>query len=412
MRKTRTVSWWVLWVAVAIFQTVAASAPTLSPGTWVNITPANVGACTDLQFDAAHRSTLWAAFGGNGVYQSTDGGSSWVQKGSFSSLGRVRVDPNNSNHLYWIGSVSGATLGFYLTTDGGTTWTMPPAFAAGASKWTMDMYNMAVDPSDFNHVIISSHSGWAGFGGDDAGVLETKDGGASFIAHDPVAGMNHGQGIAFLYDQAKGLGNSNTWLLGGGYAAGIYRTTDGGSTWTEVSKTIQDNHGGFDLHYSSTTGFAYIGGYDGLFRSTDNGITWATVLGSAGGWYSSVIGDGHHLYSGQSFVGVDYNLPYIESTEGGGANEGSSWSNMSTQKLPEGPWRMVFDDSNRIIYAATWSGGAWALRVVDPVTRADNEEPAPSVRSATGSKGVRVACNRLLIERRADGAIGGTTETV
>ena len=203
--------------ALAFCVLSGAANPTLPVGTWVKIQPTgNTNACTDLQFDPANPTTLWAALGNDGIYKSTDGGSNWVKRGDFSSFGRVRVDPANPDHLYYIGSVLGA-LGFFVTTDGGANWAVPAAFTAGASKWTNDMYNMAVDPTDFKHVIFSSHSGWTGFGGTDAGVLETKDGGATFIAHDPVAGMDHGQGIAFLFDPAKGIGNSNTWLLGAGY---------------------------------------------------------------------------------------------------------------------------------------------------------------------------------------------------
>ena len=38
---------------------------------------------------------------------------------------------------------------------------------------------------------------------------------------------------------------------------------------------------------------------------------------------------------------------------------------MSAQVIPNGPWRMVFDGSNGILYSANWSSGAWALSVAD-----------------------------------------------
>src|SRR5262249_11947306 len=161
----------------------------------------------------------------------------------------------------------------------------------GAStQWNFDVYNMAADPTDFNHVLLTFHNGWPCCG-NNAGVLETKDGGDSYIVHNPPPGMDHGQGVAFLYDPAKSIGDAKTWVVGAGYNAGIFRTNDAGATWTQVS-TAQENHGGFDAHYSSQ-GYLYIGFDGGVMRSTDNGSTWAAQSnGVPSNWYYSVIGDG------------------------------------------------------------------------------------------------------------------------
>src|SRR6185369_96890 len=146
--------------------------------------------------------TLYGFFGnGGGMRRSTDSGASWVAIGDLpmpNSLGRVRIDPHDSMHLYATGSVQGESLGFWVSHDGGAHWTIPATFLAGAqaSTWTIDVYNIAVDPTDFNHFILSFHGGWSCCG-EDAGVVESTDGGQTFIAHAPATGMNHGQGIAF-----------------------------------------------------------------------------------------------------------------------------------------------------------------------------------------------------------------------
>lgn len=346
------------------------------PGTWRNLTPVSVdltkNSCTDLKFAPSNPSVLYLLVGGDfgkpgGLWKSLDGGGSWVKFPSTPnelSVGRLLVDPSNPNHLYMIGSVNGPTSswGFWISRDGGSNWIMPPAFSAGAATtWTADIYNIAVNPTDFNHIIMSSHRGWPGYG-DDAGVLESKDGGATFIAHFPPAGMNHGNGIAFLMDPAHGQGNGDTWLVGGGYSPGIFRTSDAGQSWTNVATTLQDNHGGFYATYSSQ-GYLYIGVRNGLGRSTDNGATWTLLTLGGGNWYYGAVSDGKYLYTSEAYVGVSYNTPFKVSAEGG-LNEGDSWSAYNLQTMPQGPFRMAFEPANKIIYTANWGGGAWALNVL------------------------------------------------
>jgi photosystem II stability/assembly factor-like uncharacterized protein len=341
----------------------------LITGQWVDITVPGIDPsqtpCTDLQFDPSHAGTLVAFYGTLGVFKSTDWGGSWTAIGDLptpASLGRIRIDPGDASHMYATGSVEGSSLGFWVTNDGGETWTMPEAFTAGAvaGTWNTDVYNIVVDPTDFDHVLLGFHSPWACCG-EDAGIVESTDGGATFVAHAPMAGMNHAQGVAFLFDPSNGIGNANTWLVGGGYEPGLYRTDDAGSSWTHVDD-LHDSHGGFDAHYSAQ-GYVYIGGEGAIFRSTDNGLTWEAENGDGGvpyNWYYGVIGDGEQLYTSAAFVGVDENMPMLVAPEGG-PDEGRVWTAFNDQILPAGPWRMVFDPVHRVIYDATWNGGAWAL---------------------------------------------------
>lgn len=342
------------------------------PGRWRNITPTSIDlsrhSCTDLKFDPSNPTTLYAFYGtGGGVWRSTNAGVSWLPIGDLpkpNSLGRILVDPRDPLHLYATGSVDLGSWGFWVSRDGGQTWTMPQAFQAGAeTTWNLDVYNIAADPSDFEHVLLTFHRGWPGLG-DNSGVLETKDGGASFIVHRPPVGMDHGQGIAFLFDPPTSQGNSRTWLVGAGYGSGIFRTQDAGKTWQKVAP-LQQNHGGFDAHYSSQ-GFVYIGARDGIFRSTDNGATWhPTGVGGAGSgsWYYGVIGDGKRLYTSPAYVSQVYDAPFVVTPEGG-PNEGlAAWTTYNEQTFSQGPWKMVFDAKNRVIYSAHWGGGAWALTV-------------------------------------------------
>jgi len=50
---------------------------------------------------------------------------------------------------------------------------------------------------------------------------------------------------------------------------------------------------------------------------------------------------------------------YITSPE----SDGTTWTDYSAQKFTDGPYRMAFDPTNRIIYSANWNAGVWALKV-------------------------------------------------
>jgi photosystem II stability/assembly factor-like uncharacterized protein len=109
---------------------------------------------------------------------------------------------------------------------------MPPGFETATQKpvGTRDPNSIAVDPTDFNHVLVSFHSPWSD--SNICGVLEGKDGGQTWKAHQPPAGSAKGYGMAvfFLFDPSNGQGDKNTWLFTT-QAGSFYRTTDGGATW-------------------------------------------------------------------------------------------------------------------------------------------------------------------------------------
>jgi photosystem II stability/assembly factor-like uncharacterized protein len=264
----------------------------------------------------------------------------------------MEINPANPLQMYYIGGVRGSSVGFWVSKDGGETWTQPPGFATKANNsadgWSNDLYDVKADPADFNHVLVTFHSPWAFTM--PPGVLESKDGGATWIRHPAPTNWGTGHSIWFL-------GNSTVWLLGA-QTAGYWRTTDAGATWTKVSD--QDmQHGGVGAFYAKT-GVLYVGALGQILRSTDNGLTFQLVGPKTSDGYYAIIGDGNFLYAQAGNTGGNSRgpQPYFISAE----DDGLTWKPYNTQTFSDGPYRMAFDSVNRIVYSANWNDGVWALK--------------------------------------------------
>ena len=352
--------------------TLPPSAPALEPGVWKNITPAShlgfLGApetmiAQGIAMDPCDTATLyWGTTpyepDKGGLFKSRDGGGSWLKVGPFDEPLHVRIDPTDPKHLYVGDGVRGNTQGFWVSHDGGDTWAKPDGFEKVAasigitqSSGMQDIYDIGVDPSDFNHVLLSFHSPWSWDEFDaGAGIIESRDGGDSWNVI-PRQGWAQGHSIRFLYEPELGIGDSNTWLLGT-QGPGYWRTSDAGQTWVKVS----DNgiaHGGGTSYYNKD-GVLFASGSPKNLRSTDNGLTWTpTEPGSS----TCVFGDGQRLYSAPA-LGKN---PFYVSDE----SDGVTWKPLAGEQVFEngGPYEMVFDKLNHILYASMWEQGVWAMKV-------------------------------------------------
>jgi hypothetical protein len=348
--------------------TAPSGTPALTVGAWTNISPAGVpfgDAFTQgMAIDPCDPATLYLTVDsfdveGNkaGLYKSTDAGATWKRISLLDEPIRIRIDPRDSRHLYAVDGVRGGTQGFFVSLDGGETFEQPEGFASlktSASIFQYDTYDLAVDPSDFAHVLVSHHSAWGWTDtkwNTSSGVLESKDGGTSWLVHEPLAGWGSGHAINFLFNPELGLGNSDTWLLGT-QGPGMFRTADAGKTWTKVSD-LGIQHGGGSVYYDKA-GILYASGANGNLRSADNGLTWTKV--SEGKGYNAVFGDGQLLYTAPGFGPTSY----FTSAEG----EGTTWTPFNTtQQFDSGPFEMALDRTNGILYSANWGEGLWALKV-------------------------------------------------
>ena len=205
----------------------------------------------------------------------------------------IAVDPTSTNIIY----VAAAGGGVWKTTDGGTTWT-----ALTDTQTTLAMGAIAIAPTD--HLRIYAGTGEANNAGDSnhgIGILVSSDAGSTWTletAGGAFAGVSIGQ-IAvdptnenIAYAAVGGYSeNGNTFSN-----TGIWKTTDGGTTWANTTTAISSY--GSEMSWSSVVvdpntpsivyaaiGDIFYGGYgpNGVYRSTNGGSTWALLTGAPSG---------------------------------------------------------------------------------------------------------------------------------
>jgi hypothetical protein len=176
-------------------------------GSWTNVTAANGLDSTDPWSDVVidptttgNTAVLFAAVGnsggasGNGVYESTNGGTSWTAVSALpsgSTVGRTALaiaHPSSASKATVYASIAGsdgALLNLENSTDGGTTWTDLTANLNGDTYLnTQGWYDnvVAVDPANTNIAfaagVLLSQGGPNGFTG--GGIVETQDGGKTW----------------------------------------------------------------------------------------------------------------------------------------------------------------------------------------------------------------------------------------
>jgi photosystem II stability/assembly factor-like uncharacterized protein len=189
---------------------------------------------------------------GNGVYKSTDGGKTWQHLGLTDTrqIGSIVVDPLDANTVYVaaLGHAYGpnAERGVFKTTDGGKTWSK-----VLYKNENTGAISLAMDPADPSVVY--------------AALWETR--------RPPWN----------VYPPSNGPGS------------GIYKTTDAGKTWTQLTAGLPAHVGRVGLSISAAAPHRIYATVDsdpahgGVYRSDNAGATWAKTDGEPRiwqrGWY-------------------------------------------------------------------------------------------------------------------------------
>ncbi len=211
---------------------------------WRQIGPANMaGRIVDIEAIPSPSRTIYVSTAAGGVWKSSNGGVTFrpvIDTARVASGGDLAIAPSDTNVVYWgtgepnsRNSISPGG-GLYKSTDGGKSWKL-----MGLEK-TEHIGRIVVHPTNANVAWVAA-LGPAWRSGGDRGLYKTTDGGTTWTC---VKCINDKTGFvdvdlhpknpdvlfAASYERVRGP----YFLQSGGKGSALWRSTDGGTTWTEV----------------------------------------------------------------------------------------------------------------------------------------------------------------------------------
>jgi photosystem II stability/assembly factor-like uncharacterized protein len=266
---------------------------------------------------------------GDGVYKSTDAGQTWTHVGleDTQQIGQIRVDPHDPNLVYVaaMGHMAGpnAARGVFRSKDGGKTWqkVLFRSENAGAVDLAMDVTNPRVLYASFWQVV--RHPWTFESGGPDSGIWKTTDGG------DTWADLTHNQGLPKGVLGRIGLTVSpvdpqRVWALIEAQEGGIYRSDDAGKTWSKENgeNSIKQRAWYYSQIFADPKDENTVYAVNTeLFKSTDGGKNFTSIRNQHG--------DNHDMW-----IAPEDPNRFIESSDGGAQisfDGGKSWSTEDNQ---------------------------------------------------------------------------------
>jgi photosystem II stability/assembly factor-like uncharacterized protein len=375
MKKIKQTTFLLSWILVAIPEMVMYGQTGVTSATFGDLQARNIGPATMsgriTSIDALEADPMLVYFGtaSGGLWKSTNGGV--ITKPVFDkytqSIGAVCLDQDRPDTI-WVGtgepwtrnSVSIGT-GVYRTTDGGDNWKL-----MGLEN-TERISRILIHPENPDVVFVAALGHLWG-SNDERGLFKTADGGKTW---EKILYVDENTGCSdvdmdptdpdILYAGMWEFRRTAWDFYSGGNGSGLYKSTDGGETWTEIREGIPEGEKGrvavrvspanenrvFALIESETTA---------LCRSDDRGETWKVVnntptVRERPFYFALIIPDP-----------VDTNLIYkpgtfLTKSEDGGLKFGNvSFAGGAIHPDFHALW--IHPENHRFIYAGT-DGGAY-----------------------------------------------------
>jgi photosystem II stability/assembly factor-like uncharacterized protein len=230
---------------------------------------------------------------GDGIYKTTDGGKTWINTGlkEAQQIGGLAIDPANENRVFAaaLGHPYGPNKerGVYRTTDGGKSWQQVLYIDenTGAIQVTLDPKNSSIV---YAALWAGRQGPWenGAWNGKESGLFKSTDGGTTWKKLTKgLPGTDQGLGrIGFCI--APSDPNRLYATVDAGQQGGIFRSDDAGESWYVVAKDnrywgrasdfaeLKTDPRNADIVYSANIA---------AWKSTDGGKTWNEFRGAPGG---------------------------------------------------------------------------------------------------------------------------------
>ncbi|MFH6767434.1 glycosyl hydrolase [Gaetbulibacter aquiaggeris] len=316
---------------------------------------------------------------GGGVWKTINGGREWenISDGFFGgSIGAISISKSDPNVIYVGGgeqTVRGnvsSGYGIWKSVDAGKTWTEL------GLKNSRHVPRIAIDPTDHN-IVYAAVLGNIYKSSQDRGVYKSIDGGITW-KKTLFANENAGVVDLIIDPTNKRIVYASTWrvqrtpysLSSGGEGSALWKSTDSGETWKEISKNKgfpEDTLGIIGVTVSPLNNqrvWAMVENKDkgGLYRSDDGGDTWNLVNSDRSlrqrAWYYT------RVYADTKDADIVYvmNVRYHKSTDGGKTFNAFNAPHGDHHDLwiaPENSNRMIIGDDGgaQVTYdgGETWS---------------------------------------------------------
>ena len=283
---------------------------TYAPYRWRSIGPSvTSGRVADFAVNPNNTSEYYVATASGGVWKTTNHGVTYQplfdNQGSY-SIGCVSLDPNNPQTV-WVGTGEnnnqrsvGYGDGVYKSTDGGKSWKNM------GLKESEHIANVLVDPTDSDIVWVAAYGPvWSN--GGERGVYKSTDGGQTWEASKVVSEYTGCNDLRMdprdpnvLYAAFHQRQRKQFTYLGGGPESGLYKTIDGGATWTQLGGGLPGGDlGRIGIDVSPVNPdvvYAVVeapDGKGGIYRSDNGGASWSKQSGTftSGNYYQELTCD-------------------------------------------------------------------------------------------------------------------------
>jgi hypothetical protein len=312
---------------------------------------------------------------GNGVFKTTNGGTSWTPCGSglpqSTSIRRVFAAGGNV-FLGTDATYSSASAGVYVSTNMGGSWTKPPSLPAravlgiggdssavyagvnastaqttaavykstdGGSSWQPT--GSGLTASTINGIAVGSLGVYAATKG---GTFRSTDGGSTWATFND--GKDNATVLSLL--SASGVLYAGTQ----GNLSGVQRSSNDGLSWTPGDSTIANKV----IASLAAVGTTIVGtGSNGTFRSTDGGATWS----ASSPQFAAVVGSGGAFFGANRFFGSSI-ISVYKSTDGvtwSPANGGTPSNAGATALAASGD--TLYAGIGPAVYSSTNGGSSW-----------------------------------------------------